>query len=53
MVVCPRAKKETRRVAEDAVVNICVFHDRMRVVPFAVEDEANANSYGEHQNIAE
>jgi hypothetical protein len=46
-------KEETRCIAEDAIVDVCIFHDRTGVMPFTIEDETDAKSYGQDQNMAE
>ena len=47
-----RMQQERRGVAENAVVDVRVFNDRVRVVPFAVYDEAYSYGGGEEEDIA-
>lgn len=47
------AENEAGGVAEDAVVYVRVFDDRVRIVPLAVQDQANAEDGGDDKDSAE
>ncbi len=46
-------QQERRGVAENAVVDVRIFNDGVRVVPFAVYDEAYSYDGREEEDIAE
>jgi hypothetical protein len=55
VVSCRRTQQERGRIAEHAIVYVRVFNDRSGagVVPFAVDDKADAQSGRENENGAE
>ena len=53
LVVRRGVKQETRSVAEHAVVHVGVLHDGVCVVPFAVDDERDAQERGYEEDASE
>jgi hypothetical protein len=45
-----RANEKASGITKDAVVNVCVFHNRMRVVPVTVENKGDPKDDGEDEN---
>lgn len=53
VVVLGRLEQEMRRVTEDAIVDIGVFNDGVSIVPFTVQNESNAQSSRDDEQLAE
>ena len=53
MVVLGRLEQETRSVTEDAIVDIGVFNDGVSIVPFTVQNESDAQSGGDDEQLVE